>query len=166
MTQLKLPAGEQKRKLKEIKQLWLDFLADNKSTSYDGERKKKNERRTAASVIQQARCRTIESMNEKIFGNWNSADLNDEYDEYIAERSLQDMDNVLAWWQEPTRRNRWPILSQFATEMLSIPPMSDEVERVFSGGRRTISWDRSRLNPETIEAIECFQHWLSQAPKG
>jgi hypothetical protein len=34
-----------------------------------------------------------------------------------------------------------------------------EVERVFSGARCTISWDRSQLSPETIEAVECLKHW-------
>ena len=37
--------------------------------------------------------------------------------------------------------------------------MSDEAERVFSGARRTISWDRSQLSPKTIEAVECLKHW-------
>ena len=42
---------------------------------------------------------------------------------------------------------------------LSIPAMSAEPERVFSGGRRTISWERMQLGDDTIEIIECLKHW-------
>jgi hypothetical protein len=46
-----------------------------------------------------------------------------------------------------------------AINILSIPPMSDEPERVFSGGRRTVSWDRAQIEAETIEIRECLKHW-------
>jgi hypothetical protein len=163
MKLLKISAAEQKRKLQEIKQIWLDFLADHEAVSYDREKdKEKKRRRNTATVIEQARSRTIESLNEKIFGDWTSADSIDKYDEYTAESSLKGIQNIIEWWQDPIRQERWPVLAQLAIEIHSFPPMSDEVERVFSGGRRTISWERSRLSPETIEAIECFQHWLTQ----
>jgi hypothetical protein len=37
--------------------------------------------------------------------------------------------------------------------------MSDEPERVFSGARRTVSWDRGQMEPETIEIRECLKYW-------
>jgi hypothetical protein len=46
-----------------------------------------------------------------------------------------------------------------AINILSIPPMSDEPERVFSGARHTISWDRGKMKVETIEIRECLKHW-------
>jgi hypothetical protein len=46
-----------------------------------------------------------------------------------------------------------------AFDILSIPATSDEAERVFSGARRTISWDRTKLEPETVEAVECLKQW-------
>ena len=46
-----------------------------------------------------------------------------------------------------------------AMDILSIPAMSDEPERIFSGARRTISWDRSQLGAEMIEQLECLKHW-------
>ena len=46
-----------------------------------------------------------------------------------------------------------------AIDIFSIPAMSDEPERVFSGARRTITWDRAQLAPETIEKTECLKHW-------
>jgi hypothetical protein len=37
--------------------------------------------------------------------------------------------------------------------------MSDKAERVFSGARRTVSYDRARLGAETIEMTECLGSW-------
>ncbi len=66
---------------------------------------------------------------------------------------------ALAWWCHDVQRQRWPRLSLMAIDILSIPAMSDEPERVFSGGRRTISWDRGSMLPETLEQRECLKHW-------
>ena len=46
-----------------------------------------------------------------------------------------------------------------AIDILSIPLMSDELERVFSGARRTVSWDRAQMGPRTIEMRECLKQW-------
>ena len=46
-----------------------------------------------------------------------------------------------------------------ALDILSIPAMSDEAERVFLGARCTISWERAQMEPLTIEKVECLKHW-------
>jgi hypothetical protein len=46
-----------------------------------------------------------------------------------------------------------------AINILSIPLMSDELERVFSGARRMVTWDRESMIVETIEYRECLKHW-------
>jgi hypothetical protein len=46
-----------------------------------------------------------------------------------------------------------------AINILSIPLMSDKPERVFSGARRTVSWDRGQIEPGTVEMRECLKHW-------
>jgi hypothetical protein len=46
-----------------------------------------------------------------------------------------------------------------AIDILSIPPMSDEVERVFLGVRCTISWDRARLGAWIVEMTELLGNW-------
>jgi hypothetical protein len=46
-----------------------------------------------------------------------------------------------------------------AMDILSIPAMNDEPERVFSGARRTISWERAQLEAENIEKVEYLKHW-------
>ena len=38
--------------------------------------------------------------------------------------------------------------------------MSDEAERVFSGARRMISWERASLSAEMVEITECMAHWI------
>jgi len=47
-----------------------------------------------------------------------------------------------------------------AIDILSIPAMSAEAERVFSGARRQIPWSRANLAAKTIEQMECLKHWL------
>jgi len=37
--------------------------------------------------------------------------------------------------------------------------MSDELERCFSGARRTVTWDRGQIEAETIELRELLKHW-------
>ena len=65
---------------------------------------------------------------------------------------------ALEWWCQEPQRKRWPRLSCMAIDILSIPAMSAEPERVFSGGRRTISWDRAQLSAAVIEKTECLKH--------
>jgi hypothetical protein len=58
--------------------------------------------------------------------------------------------DCLAWWW--ARRNQWPYLSRMAFDSLAIPLMSDNPERSFSSGRDMITYRRSRLQGEIIEA--------------
>lgn len=66
----------------------------------------------------------------------------------------------LEWWCREEQRLEYPRLHQMAIEVLSVPAMSDDPERVFSCTRRTISWDRTRLLAETIEKLECLGNWV------
>jgi hypothetical protein len=52
----------------------------------------------------------------------------------------------------------WLRLSLIAIDILSIPPMSNELERVFSGGRYTVSWDRAQMEAEIIEIREYLKY--------
>jgi hypothetical protein len=51
----------------------------------------------------------------------------------------------------PDSRKRLPHLIETA-----------EAERVFSGARRTISWERARLEATRIERGECLKSWLRE----
>jgi hypothetical protein len=46
-----------------------------------------------------------------------------------------------------------------ALQVLSIPAMSTEPERVFSGAKITISDRRCRLGDNIIESLECCKSW-------
>jgi hypothetical protein len=67
---------------------------------------------------------------------------------------------ALEWWCQEQQRMRYPRLSRMAVDILSVPAMSAEAERVFSGARRQIPWSRANLGPNTIEQMECLKHWL------
>jgi len=86
----------------------------------------------------------------------------DEFDEYASgiPSALPKGISPLRWWCQDNQRVKWPNLSRFAIDVLSIPAMSDEPERIFSGGRRTVSWERMSLGPDTIQHTECLKSWL------
>jgi hypothetical protein len=46
-----------------------------------------------------------------------------------------------------------------AINILLINPMSTKLERVFSGCRRTLSWDRVSLSATNLGYIECLKNW-------
>ena len=47
-----------------------------------------------------------------------------------------------------------------ALDILSIPAMSADLERLVSGAKITISDRRNRLGITTIQALECLKSWL------
>ena len=84
----------------------------------------------------------------------------DEYKDYNSQESYDPgKKGALAWWYQDAQRQRWPRLSLMVIDILSIPPMSDEPERVFSGARRAVSWDRGQMELGTIKIRECLKHW-------
>jgi hypothetical protein len=46
-----------------------------------------------------------------------------------------------------------------AIKILSILAMSDDPERVFSGGCCIVSWDRIQIDPKTLKETECLKNW-------
>ena len=50
-----------------------------------------------------------------------------------------------------------------ALDLLSIPVMSTEVERVFSSVKRLVTADRNRLQDNTIEVLQLLKHWWADA---
>ena len=47
-----------------------------------------------------------------------------------------------------------------AIDLLSIPAMSADPERLWSGAKITVNDRRNRLGIETIQAVECLKSWL------
>lgn len=81
------------------------------------------------------------------------------FDSYIngSITELGEDANAVAWWNNPA--NPWKDLRKLAFDLLSIPAVSAEVERVFSSAKRLITPDRNRLNDETIEYLELLRYW-------
>jgi hAT family C-terminal dimerisation region len=93
-------------------------------------------------------------------GKYTRPASQDEYQDYTSGEPY-DIGKMpaLMWWCQDQQRKRWPRLSYMAMDILSIPAMSDEPERVFSGARRTVSWERAQMEPKTLEMVECLKHW-------
>ena len=66
---------------------------------------------------------------------------------------------ALAWWSSLDQREAYPALSKLAIDVLSAFAMSADSESIFSGCRRTISWERARLGGKIIEHSECTKDW-------
>jgi hypothetical protein len=84
----------------------------------------------------------------------------DEYDRYCQADLVWECDKPLKWWLEDTQQKAYPNLSKMAIDILSIPAMSAEPERLFSSAKITITDRRNRLGVETIEALECLKSWF------
>lgn len=84
----------------------------------------------------------------------------DEYQSFITQTPVAIDCSPLTWWLREEQQQRYPRLSRMAIDILSAPAMSAEPERVFSGARRTISWDRYQLGSGTIEKGECMKSWI------
>ncbi len=87
----------------------------------------------------------------------------DELENYLSEQSYGQSKlkiDPIQWWISPDQAKRWPQLSRFAVNILLIPAMSAKPEVIFSGGRRTIGWERTQLSVKTFEQIECEKDWI------
>ena len=84
----------------------------------------------------------------------------DEYDRFVQSEIVCDIEDPRRWWLEETQQKVYPNLSKMALDILSIPAMSAEPERLFSGAKISITDRRNRLGIESIEALECLKSWM------
>lgn len=63
--------------------------------------------------------------------------------------------DILAWWATVGD----PRLRQFAYDLLSIPAMSAEVERLFSSSKLSLAPQRRRMTDEMLEKLELLRYW-------
>jgi hypothetical protein len=80
----------------------------------------------------------------------------DEYKKYL-EIPAQPCDQPLIWWQG--RQVEWPNLAIMAFDMLSIPLMSSECERIFSAAGYLVTPRRNHMKEDIIEATTCLRSW-------
>ena len=110
--------------------------------------------RTAAAIptaayLQQFKVKVLAQVDD-------AASHDDEYSRYIKER-VEWVEDPIAWWL--LQKHRYPNLSQMALDILSIPCMSADVERLFSSCGLTLEDRRNRMGPELLEALECLKSW-------
>ena len=66
----------------------------------------------------------------------------------------------LEWWAREEQRIEYPRLYHIAIDILSIPLLSDDIERAFSGVQRSTPWERGRLHMDTVEIQELLCNWI------
>ncbi|RKK10738.1 hypothetical protein BFJ65_g14733 [Fusarium oxysporum f. sp. cepae] len=82
-----------------------------------------------------------------------ASEVKDEFDRFIYGSQVGiGQQTALQWWLEPTQRENFPLLCRMAIDIFCIPPMSTEAERIFSGARRQVTWDRSSMSAKIVEA--------------
>jgi hypothetical protein len=81
----------------------------------------------------------------------------DEYEHYCSQPQVN-TEYPLEWWRTVGSSN-YPHLAQMAIDILSIPAMSDEPERIFSGLGHMITKRRTHLEQATTQAMQCLHSW-------
>jgi len=64
------------------------------------------------------------------------------------------------YWIRQRKKESTNRLARIALDMLGIPAMSSDCERVFSQAKLMITGQRHRLKPDIIEACQCLRAWL------
>lgn len=85
-----------------------------------------------------------------------SALRNDQLAQYLSEPPVGDL-GLLEYWR--IRERQWPQLAKMAYDMMSIPAMSSECERVFSSVSRRATKDTTRLTGRMLSTQECVKNW-------
>lgn len=67
---------------------------------------------------------------------------------------------MLAWWK--AHQATYPVLSQMAFNVLAVPAMSAEVERLFSSAGLVITERRARTLPDLAENNQLLKAWLKE----
>jgi hypothetical protein len=86
--------------------------------------------------------------------------IGDEYNDWLRDvhKSDQKVVDPIGYWYE--RREEYPRLSQMAMDVLSVLPMSADVERLFSTAGRMVRDDRANLEASTIGMTQTVRSWL------
>jgi hypothetical protein len=84
----------------------------------------------------------------------------DEYAHWQATRFPSDsaVDDPIQYWRDLA--DQYPRLSRMALDVMTVPAMSAEVERLFSAVGLMIAPLRNRLDASTIGLIQTLRSWL------
>ena len=90
--------------------------------------------------------------------------LRDELDQFLSFTTLDNVHNPREWWTH--NRADYPQLSVMALDILAIPAMSSEIEKVFSSSGLLLTDRRNHLKEDIIEGSECMKSWSANGPAG
>ncbi|RLN13279.1 activator-like transposable element [Panicum miliaceum] len=84
-----------------------------------------------------------------------------ELDKYMADPPLRlsGQFDILAWWKNQT--DEYLVLSRIAHDLLVVQVSTVASKSAFSAGGRVVDPFRSRLDPETVEALICLKDWVA-----
>ena len=88
--------------------------------------------------------------------------VGDEFDSYInsIQTNFGTPHDCIPWLR--SRANLFPGITQHALDLLSIPAMSAELERVFSSAKLTTTPLRNALSDKTMEVLELLRYWYTR----
>jgi hypothetical protein len=75
---------------------------------------------------------------------------------------LDEEDTVPKFWLRQLKDAQTYRIAKMGLNIISIPVMSAECERVFSQGKLLITGQRNRLSADIIEATQCLRMWLTR----
>jgi hypothetical protein len=88
----------------------------------------------------------------------------DYYNEFVSSDVIPLNDDEefdpIQYWNE--RYHSQTDLARMALDVLAVPPMSDDCERLFSSAKLLLTDRRSRLQMDIIEASECLRAWYGR----
>lgn len=84
----------------------------------------------------------------------------DEYTRYLALLPVDDVKDPRSWWLEPTQQSLYPNLSRMALDLLTIPAMSADAERIFSGCKQQLTDRRNKMSVKVLEGLELLKSWM------
>ena len=88
--------------------------------------------------------------------------VGDEFDSYIngVQTNFGTPHDCIPWLR--SRANLFPGITQHALDLLSIPAMSAELERVFSSAKLTTTPLWNALSDKTMEVLELLRYWYTR----
>ena len=87
------------------------------------------------------------------------SNIADKYIRYYDSPTLLDIKDTRQWWQEATQQRNFLNLSKMALDLLLIPVMSTEPERIFSSIGITLTNRRNKLSMVNLEVLEQLKSW-------
>lgn len=116
----------------------------------------------AESPLRKRQANEWDSLLEEMEVTEDLSDSVDDFESFIHAAPIRISGSPLEWWCHKDQRKNYPHLGRMAIDILSIAPESADAETAFSGGRRTLSWDRERMTCKNLEKVECIGSWLRE----